>query len=533
MDLILKLKANEIPEKDVSTIFHNKGIKSPSPNTIHKYYSNDVQFSTDEMIQAYKKEKAFEEPHCKKIIVDCLIALGNGLKISSLYDLLQEQLVDESNILTKLPGNEQTLRNYCHHLINSNEVSIKKKVGRIYDAVETPPPGKQVQLDYGEQKLLDNSKVYFIVLILRYSRLMYIKGMDHKFNAEATCNALYSFFATIGGKVQEIAIDQDACMIYREKYGEIIETRVFKDFLDEQNLRLYVCHKADPESKGAVEKAVQFVKSNYLSSRLSQPIKTIIEKMPAWYQRKNKRIHGTEHWYIDKQFEQFEKPTLLPLQPSQYDVLSSERYPCSVSKTHDVHYRNNTYTLPVKYSNLKVYRSTTKKSISFYETKNGDDWIHMYELPPEGIIHQRFSDPKFKKVDGHEWLKIRKKILQNYPCYHMQIFLDGVKKENQKYLYPQHKALLKLFDERFTTTKELEEILNKACECYRYHVLELTELWDLYWKEHNIHVQQEKEKPAEYKCKQSNAKLAFETVQTRDLSQYEDLFQQKAGNSAC
>ncbi len=32
-----------------------------------------------------------------------------------------------------------------------------------------------------------------------------------------------------------------------ETYGEVIKTRTFEDFCTEQDLRLWVCNKADPE----------------------------------------------------------------------------------------------------------------------------------------------------------------------------------------------------------------------------------------------------------------------------------------------
>ena len=39
-----------------------------------------------------------------------------------------------------------------------------------------------------------------------------------------------------------------------ETYGEVIKTRTFEDFCTEQDIRLWVCNKADPESKGTYRK---------------------------------------------------------------------------------------------------------------------------------------------------------------------------------------------------------------------------------------------------------------------------------------
>ena len=52
--------------------------------------------------------------------------------------------------------------------------------------------------------------------------------------------------------IQHIVIDQDAVFVASETYGEVIRTRVFNDFCTEQELNLWVCNKADPESKGPI-----------------------------------------------------------------------------------------------------------------------------------------------------------------------------------------------------------------------------------------------------------------------------------------
>jgi hypothetical protein len=51
-------------------------------------------------------------------------------------------------------------------------------------------------------------------------------------------------------------IDQDAVFVDTETYGEVIKTRVFEDFCTEQELKLWTCRKADPESKGYDKKSV-------------------------------------------------------------------------------------------------------------------------------------------------------------------------------------------------------------------------------------------------------------------------------------
>lgn len=171
--------------------------------------------------------------------------------ISSLYDLLEEELVD-TGVMKALPGNEQTLRNYCTYLRKTGQVPEKEIQGRLYNFVDDPPPGKQIQLDYGVQRIDGGEQIYFICIRVRRSRILFVQGQDHRFNAEETCRSIYLFFIFIGGRFEELVIDQDSALVSSEFLGEVVETQVFKEFLREQELKLFVCRKADPESKGSV-----------------------------------------------------------------------------------------------------------------------------------------------------------------------------------------------------------------------------------------------------------------------------------------
>mgnify|MGYP000200080999 FL=1 len=104
-------------------------------------------------------------------------------------------------------------------------------------------------IDFGEQALSRTKQIHFICLLLRYSRFLCVYAQDHKYNSEEACQAIYRCFCKLGGPPKELVIDQDAVFISSETYGEIIKTRVFEGFCTEQDIRLWVCNKADPESK--------------------------------------------------------------------------------------------------------------------------------------------------------------------------------------------------------------------------------------------------------------------------------------------
>lgn len=114
-----------------------------------------------------------------------------------------------------------------------------------------------------------------------------VYAQDHKYNATEACQAIYRSFCKLQGRPSVLVIDQDAVFVASETYGEVIKTRIFEDFCTEQELKLWVCNKADPESKGPVENSVGFVKKNFFSARNITCIDDVWRSLPGWLQRKN------------------------------------------------------------------------------------------------------------------------------------------------------------------------------------------------------------------------------------------------------
>ena len=138
-------------------------------------------------------------------------------------------------------------------------------------------------------------------------------------------------FCKLGGRPTQLVIDQDAVFVAEETYVEVIKTRVFDDFCSEQDLKLWVCRKADPESKGPIENSVGFVKKNYFSARNITCIDDVLKSLPGWVERKNNRLHMATFRLPLEIFESVEQKTLRPLVASLYENSPSSFVPVDVN----------------------------------------------------------------------------------------------------------------------------------------------------------------------------------------------------------
>ena len=101
-------------------------------------------------------------------------------------------------------------------------------------------------------------------------------------------------FEYYGGFPEEAVYDQDHLILVSENHGELIYTKEFAAYLQTRKFAVHMCRKADPESKGRVEKVVDFVKENFASNRIFNSIDRWNEGCLKWLMRRgNGKTHGT------------------------------------------------------------------------------------------------------------------------------------------------------------------------------------------------------------------------------------------------
>lgn len=129
---------------------------------------------------------------------------------------------------------EGTVRNYVRMLRKEHDIpKIIRR--RQYEAVEDPPMGHQVQIDFGETKLLDANekpfKLWFIAFVLSHSRYKYVEWLARPFTTLDVTQAHENAFEYFGGMPKEIVYDQDHLILVSENHGDLILTREFAQYV--------------------------------------------------------------------------------------------------------------------------------------------------------------------------------------------------------------------------------------------------------------------------------------------------------------
>lgn len=503
----LKLRGYSINE--IVNHFAQKGKKSPTLPTIRKYYN--MSRMPENPNQNLIKDKVFDHEPFRSAIIEVLRSNSKKTYISSVYDVLIEHFV-ESGLYETLPGNEQTLRNYVRYLTESGILEREPENKRTYDHVFDIPPGEQMLLDFGQEKVAPGVVIHFICLLLRYSRMIHVFAQDHKFNAEEACRAIHRCFCKLGGRPAQLVIDQDAVFVASETYGEVIKTRVFGDFCAEQDLKLWVCRKADPESKGPIENVVGFVKKNFFSARNITCIDDVLKSLPGWVERKNKRIHKATFRVPLEVFQSIEKEALKPLIASLYENSPSSFVPVDLNSIPYIQYKSSKYSVANDFCFSRVHYKAIGGKLHIYDADR--NYLCTHNISEcRGSINQL---EEHRKEPSTDWLSVVESLRHKWNCCSFQAFINGFKKENTRHLYKQLSAVSRFLDAQKPGRELVASVMEACCRDNKYHFSQFKVVFEL------------------MKAKRYTPTLIeFHEVQRQDLSIYQQAFLERCNSGRC
>ncbi|MDR1538414.1 MAG: hypothetical protein LBU32_10550 [Clostridiales bacterium] len=461
MEEILALKESGHSIQEVIAHFEGKGLKAPSRPTLRKYCQMNAV--PEDLVAKLAKDKAFDQPMLREVIIKIIRNCKGKYNISSVYDMLEERFASTGEY-ERLPGSEQTLRNYARHLKKTIVIDTVPNNHRIYDHVFETAPGEQLLLDFGEMRFEGGKQVHFICLLLRCSRLFCVYAQDHKYNAEEACRDIYRSFRKFGGGPRQFAIDQDAVFVVSETYGEVVETRVFKDFFSEQDIKLRVCNKADPESKGGVENLAGFVKKNYFSARNIKCVEDVWETLPGRVERKGRRIRQAAHCIPIEVFEAIEQKALRPIAPSVYENLPSSYTRASVSSTPHALYKSCKHSVPREY----CFKTARCKAAADKIHICGDQRKYICTHAISGRKGAFIQLDEHKKLPPEDWKPAAERLRAKWNCPDFQHFIIGFKKENPRHLCTQLIQVEGFLDAENPSKELVGDVMGRCCEGLRY-----------------------------------------------------------------
>jgi hypothetical protein len=352
------------------------------PKTVAKYFAME-----EEEYRAYRQDHLYRDKvfdSYRKEILEVYETNGfQRLQVASVYDYLEEKH-------GALPANEQSLRNYIGYLIETDGLRLDE-TARLYRKVPELPFGKQMQLDFGRYRCRSGFRLYIFAALLSACRYKYVVFQGELFRTLDVIRLLLDTFDFFGGRPEELVIDQDRLMVVSENARDIICTEDFKHFIDEQEIGLWVCRRADPETKGKIENLVKFTKGSFLSTRDFECVEEANAGVLRWLPRRaNGKISQATKQIPAVLIEQ-ERAHLRPLRNSIFrkdSLLGREERTANEKAVVSV--KACGYQLPLKYRNKTVEIYTTEQDLFVFDIFTGQEIVvYRLSLMPGQFVSRR------------------------------------------------------------------------------------------------------------------------------------------------
>lgn len=309
---------------------------------------------------------------CYENFIVCHLRKYPYLSSSQIEDRLKEHYPDTFNVCSKTVYNFVSHIRKKYHIPKNDEESF-----RPYEKIPESPLGEYAQVDFGERYMETDSgsriKVYFFAMVLCRSRYKYLYFSLTPFNTALSIYAHELAFNFYGGKPSRIIYDQDKVLLHRENIGDLVLTKGFRSFVNDQHFETVFCRKSDPESKGKIENVVKYVKNNFLKGRIFSNIENLNNESLSWLERTG---NGSLHYGIHRipsdafkdEFPYLKPYNGIPRKPK------SELKEYKVRKDNTISYRCCYYSVPTGIysgSNTYVYVEEKDGMVIIYSKETG------------------------------------------------------------------------------------------------------------------------------------------------------------------
>lgn len=264
-----------------------------------------------------------------------------------------------------------------------------QKTRLAYIRFETEP-GLQAQVDWGDFKVQEPDgkmkTIYAFVLVLGYSRAMYVEFVD-RCTMDVFMDCHISAFRYLQGVPAEILYDNMKNVVIGRENGRAVFNMEFLHFAHHYGFQPKAAPPYSPWVKGKVERPMDYIRERFWRGYPFSSVQKANKEIMVWLnETANQRIHGTHHEAVNLRWEQ-ELPFLRELPPVDYDT--SVKVFRKVYKDCLLSYNGNRYGAPYHVVGKRVMIKIKGNLIRIYH----DQELLVTYLEPETKNHM-ISDPQ-------------------------------------------------------------------------------------------------------------------------------------------
>jgi transposase len=159
------------------------------------------------------------------------------------------------------------------------------------------PPGRQLQVDWGEFTYLDagkRRKVFGFTAVLGYSRMRYVEFV-RRCDTPTLLRCLLHACEAFGGIPERVLTDRMKSVLVAMDGRTPRWNPRFLDYVTLLGLVPGVCHAYTPQTKGKVERSIRVVKESFWPGVRFADLDDLNRQAQAWLERLNHTVHRGTH----------------------------------------------------------------------------------------------------------------------------------------------------------------------------------------------------------------------------------------------
>lgn len=278
----------------------------------------------------------------------------SGLK--PYHQMIKDWLKDDNFQATRIhdlvtlqgyTGSYETVKRYVRQ--------SKEQRDRVaYIRFETNP-GLQAQVDFGDFQITSSNgrveTVYAFVMVLGFSRHMYVEFVDHcTMTSFLDCHK--NAFGFFGGVPGEILYDNMKNVVVRRLVGRAVFNDTLIDFAGHYGFKPLATPPYSPWYKGKVERPITYIRERFWRGYPFVDLPQANRDVQGWLKTQAfNRVHGTTKQVVSERFE-LERTHLGEIPNRPYDT--SEKVTRKVYKDCQISFDGNRYVVPHKMVGKKV-----------------------------------------------------------------------------------------------------------------------------------------------------------------------------------
>lgn len=220
-------------------------------------------------------------------------------------------------------------------------------------------PGQAAQIDWGSAGMIQvgsiRRRLSFFVLVLCYSRRMYLEFTLREAQ-EHFLECHQNAFDYFGGVPAEWIVDNCKVAVLRHDRGQDpVFNPKYLDFARHHGCQIRACNPRSPHEKGRVERAVRYVRQNFLAGLELSSLEAVNTAAKLWLCTvANVRVHTETGKTPDALFAE-ERLAQVPVK--RYDTATI--IAAKANRCFRVRFESNRYSVPAQFAgtqlNLKTY----------------------------------------------------------------------------------------------------------------------------------------------------------------------------------